>query len=125
MSQASVGSDPHAGTARQVADGFSCRCRHSGLGAIWVDVSGDLNRANAPLLDQKLGEAQLDALLVVLDLSGLTSIDHVGQNVIADGTARARQMARRLVVVSDRARGNRMFVPSQASDAIEIGAPSQ
>jgi anti-sigma B factor antagonist len=69
------------------------------LGAAWVRVAGELDLATSPQLRETLGEAQLDARLVVLDVREITFIDSAGVHVILDAANEARRAQHRLMLV--------------------------
>ena len=100
---ASAGSEPSGITTNggSFAPGFSCTLRHSGLGTIWVEVGGHLDLTTAPSLDRALTQALSDALLVVLDLSQLVSVDSVGTDAIAAAEARAQRINRELLLAGE------------------------
>jgi anti-anti-sigma factor len=66
-----------------------------------VEVGGHLDLTTAPSLDRALTQALTDALLVVLDLSQLVSVDSVGTDAIAAAEARAQQINRELLLAGE------------------------
>lgn len=98
------------------------RCVRSGglFGSVSVQLSGELDIATAPLLEQTLREAQLDARLVVLDLRKLEFMDSAGVHVIVDAAERARRDDRRLIVLRGPARIDRVFMLTGTDDVVEI-----
>jgi anti-sigma B factor antagonist len=64
-----------------------------------VAVSGELDIATVPHLDQALRRAETDAGLVVLDLRALEFIDSSGAHLVLAAARRMRQAGGRLVVV--------------------------
>jgi stage II sporulation protein AA (anti-sigma F factor antagonist) len=107
--------------ADSILPAFACTCRHSGLGTIWVHVTGGLELATAPALEQTLTDAQPRAVLVVLDLRELTSIDRAGVEVIVGASLRARETGRRLILVRVPPHVDRMLAVTGTSDAVLIG----
>ena len=87
---------------------FSCR-RSDYASAVCLWVSGELDIATAPQLDQALGCVQADAALVILDLRELEFMDSSGANLIAAASGRARQAGGRLVVVRGPVQVDRIF----------------
>jgi len=77
--------------------------------------------ASAPQLEHTLGEPQLQAGLVVLDLRELAFIDAAGVRVIVSASIRARQAGRRLVLLRGVPNVDRMFTLAGSTSAIEIG----
>jgi anti-anti-sigma factor len=100
--------------------GFECTLRHSGRDAAWVRITGELDIATAPQLDQALREAGLLARRVVLDLRELTFMDCVGMHVILDASIHAGQGGGQLVVVRGPSPVDRLFTLTGTSDALEI-----
>jgi anti-anti-sigma regulatory factor len=78
---------------------FRCRWRADQLGAAWIDVTGDIDRASALLLARALRQANVGACLVVLDLREAALLDGAAGRVISGAGARAHQQGHRLVVV--------------------------
>jgi anti-sigma B factor antagonist len=99
MPDALVLPDSTAGRANVLPPAFVCSWRDGGLDAAWVHVAGELDVATTPQLERTLRQAQLQARLVLLDLRGLASMDSSGLHAIAGASIRARQVARRLVVL--------------------------
>ena len=77
---------------------FSVSCRRI-AGATRVVLSGELERASAPVADHALRQAQRDARDVLLDIRALTFIDVRGLNIILAADTRARQDGGRMVVL--------------------------
>ena len=102
------------------SSGFRCTLRQSGRDAAWVRVTGELDLATAPQLQQTLREAELRARRVVLDLRELTFMDCAGINVILDASNHARQADGQLVLVRGPSRVDRVFTLTGTSDALEI-----
>ena len=112
-----------------VAPVFECALIDDGTDVAWVRVTGELDIASAPRLDRVLREAELQARLVVVDLRCLSFIDSAGIHVIVRASARARDLACRLIVVRGPRAVERLFALSQASAVVEIvdldaGAPA-
>lgn len=75
---------------------FRCTVR-SGVRAVWLEASGELDAVSAPDLERALRDLESSAL-VVLDLDALTFMDLAGLRVIHDANALARLDGRRFVV---------------------------
>ena len=103
-----------------VPPAFRCARSPGGLGSASVHLSGELDLATAPQLEQTLRDAQLDASLVVLDLRELGFMDCAGLHVIVDAAERARRDGRRLIVVRGRAHVDRLFTLTGTGDVVEI-----
>ena len=99
---------------------FTCARSDGGFGAALVHLSGELDLATAPQLDQTLREAQLDARLVVLDLRELAFMDCAGMRVIVDAAERARRDGRRLIVVRGAPNVDRLFTLTGTAERIDI-----
>jgi anti-anti-sigma factor len=96
---------------------FECSWRRGGSGAAWVHVAGELDLANTPELRRALGDAQLYARMVVLDLREVTFIESAGVHVILDAAENVRPGKGRLIVVCG---------PVQVDRALTLtGVPSQ
>lgn len=100
--------------------GFRCTLRQSGGDAAWVGVTGELDIATAPQLEQTLRKAQLHARRVVLDLGELTFIDCAGIRVVVAASNHGRRAGAHLVLVRGPTQVDRMFTLTGASDALEI-----
>lgn len=113
-------SDSIAGRADVLPPAFVCSWRDGGLNAAWVDVAGELDIATTPQLERTLAQAQLQARLVVLDLRGLAFMDSSGVHAIASAGIRARQVARRLLVLRGPPHVDRLFTLAGRRDDVEI-----
>jgi anti-sigma B factor antagonist len=112
--------DSLAGRADVLPPAFECSWRDGGLDAVWVHLAGELDIATTPQLERTLGQAQLQARLVVLDLRELVFMDSTGVHAIASASIRARQVARRLVVLRGPPDVDRIFTLSGSVDEVEI-----
>ena len=99
---------------------FEYELRRSGRAAVWIRVSGELDVASAPQFEPTLREALRSALLVVVDIRGLTFIDSTGLSVIVAAHGEARQSRRRLVLVRGPAPIDRLFELTGLSEQLEI-----
>jgi anti-sigma B factor antagonist len=100
---------------------FVCSWSDGGLDAAWVHLGGELDVATVPQLEYTLGDAQLQARLLVLDLRELAFIDGAGVRAIVNASIRARQLGRRLVLLRGNPNVNRMFALTGSSDDLEVG----
>ena len=98
---------------------FECSCTAGALDAAWVHVSGALDIATAPRLEQTLRATT--ARLVVLDLRDLVFMDCAGVHVIVDASNRARRLGRRLLLVRGPANVDRVFALTGHGHDVEIG----
>ena len=103
-----------------VPPGFGCTLRDGGRDVAWVRVTGELDIATAPILEQTLRRAEQRARRIVLDLRELEFMDSSGVHVIVDGALRATAAGRRLVLVRGSAQVDRVFDLTTASDDLEI-----
>lgn len=79
--------------------GFSCACSVQAPGIARVTVSGELDMASAPELDDVLAEAARGSVTVILDLSELTFMDSSGLHAILTARARFAEANCRLVLL--------------------------
>ena len=82
--------------------------------------AGELNVATLPQLDQMLGEPQVQARLVVLDLRELEFMDSAGAHALASHAVRARKAGRRLVLLRGPAIVDSMLALAGCSGDLEI-----
>jgi anti-sigma B factor antagonist len=115
-----VFSESIVGSIAAELPGFRCILRQSGRDVAWVRVTGELDLATVPQLEQTLGQAQLCARRVVLDLRQLTFMDCAGLHVILDASDHASQAGARLVLVRGPAPVDRVFTLTGTSEAVEI-----
>jgi anti-anti-sigma factor len=122
-----VPSDSIAGRADALRPALVCSWTDGGRDAAWVHLAGALDVASVPQLEQTLGEPQLQARLVVLDLRELEFIDSSGVQAILNESSRARHAGRRLVLLRGPPTVDRMFTLSGRSDQLDIGelAPAE
>jgi anti-sigma B factor antagonist len=79
---------------------FAVRVISTGERAARVLVTGELDLATAPKLDQALATALGDADEVVLDLSQVTFIDSTGLSTILAGLSTSQLSRRKLMISS-------------------------
>ena len=97
---------------------FHCSCTHDGLDAAWVRLTGELDVATAPRLEQLLREPRLQARLIVLDLRELAFVDSSGVHAIVDASIRSRQAGHRMLLLRGRPGVDRVFtLTATAQDA--------
>jgi len=74
--------------------------RHDGAEAVVIEVSGELDLASSPALEQELERgAGSEAELLVVDLRRLEFMDSTGLSVLVRAHQRAAEADRRFVVV--------------------------
>ena len=120
MLHALVLPDSIAGHADVPPPVFDCSWTADGSDAAWVHVVGELDIATAPQLERTLRDAQLQARLVVLDLRKLAFMDSAGVHAIVKAGIRARQVARRLLVLSGPPHVDRIFTLTGRRNHVEI-----
>jgi anti-sigma B factor antagonist len=120
MLHALVLPDSNAGRADFLPPTFDCSWTGGGPDGSWVHVVGELDIATTPQLERTLREAQLEARLVVLDLRELLFIDSSGVHAIVNAGIRARQAARRLLVLRGPPNVDRVFTLAGRRDDVEI-----
>lgn len=106
---------------------FTCTWCRGGTDAIWVHVTGELDRTTAPRLAQTLHDARLNARMIVLDLRDLSTIDRSGVRTIVEASAAARADHRRQVVVRGPKAVDRAFARLDVThrlDVVDIVAPT-
>jgi anti-sigma B factor antagonist len=99
---------------------FRATLQQSGRDVAWMRVTGELDIATAPQLEQTLREAQLRARRVVLDLRELTFMDCAGIRPILAASNHARQAGADLVLVRGPSHVDRLFTLTGTSDAVTI-----
>lgn len=103
--------------------GFTCGRHEDSLGSTWVHLTGDLDLATAPQLEQTLRQAQSDSRLVVLDLRDLAFIDCAGMRVVISAADYARRHGNRLIVMRGAPQVDRVFTLTESAETVEIVNP--
>lgn len=113
---------PDFATSRQQRGerSFVCTLHMGDAVPAWVHVAGDLDVRSSPRLRRALEHADTPSRLVVLDLRGLTSIDSSGVDVIVDAAARARQAARRLMILRGVSQVDHVLAERGAFDILDV-----
>jgi len=88
--------------------------------ATWVHVEGELDMATSPELDRVLRQAELDSMLLVLDLRELAFIDVSAVHVILAAASRLRPGAGRLMIARGPAQVDRVFTLTGACERLSI-----
>jgi anti-anti-sigma factor len=78
---------------------FGCVSRAEGPGVNRVMLSGELDMATAPQLEEALSDAARGSVAVILDLSELEFMDSTGLQVIVRARALLEEVECRLVLV--------------------------
>lgn len=85
-----------------------------------VALTGDLDVATVPQLDDALRRAQADATTVVVDLRGLRFIGAGGVELMLATEDRIRQAGGRLILVRGAAECERLFALVALEDRLEL-----
>jgi len=120
MLHALVLPDSIAGRADFLPPTFDCSWTGGDPDAAWVHIVGELDIATTPQLERTLRDAQRHARLVVLDLRELAFMDSAGVHAIVKAGIRARQVARRLLVLSGPMHVDRIFTLTGRRNDVEI-----
>jgi anti-anti-sigma factor len=100
---------------------FAYSWTHGDLEACWVHVAGRLDASAVCQLGRALGDPQMQAPMVVLDLRRLSSIDQSGVHAVINASLLTREAGRRLVILHGPPNVERMFKLGAGVDALEIG----
>jgi anti-sigma B factor antagonist len=119
MSRTSVVTSLAPASRDAVPPSFICTLSRSSS-AVWVHVEGELDIATSPELDRVLREAEVDSVLLVLDLRGLAFMDVSAVHVILAAAGRVRAGAGRLVIARAPAHVDRMFTLTGACEQLSI-----
>lgn len=103
--------------------GFAWSC-HTGGGAAWLCLTGELDLASAPVLHDFL-EEQPGSTPIVLDLRRLQFIDCAGVRVILGAAERAARSGPPVRVVRGRDCVDRVFALTGAYGHVELMDPAQ
>jgi anti-sigma B factor antagonist len=99
---------------------FACDWGPEGIEAASVRVSGELDLATAPRLEQTLREALARARLVVLNMREVSFMDSTGLHVILNASGQAQEMGARLVIVGQSARIDALLELTGTRDLVEV-----
>ena len=89
--------------------GFACVKRAERPGVSRVMLSGELDMATAPQLEDALSEAARDSVAVILDLSKLEFMDSAGLHAILNAHARLNEANCRLALIAGGPQVQRIF----------------
>jgi stage II sporulation protein AA (anti-sigma F factor antagonist) len=92
------------------------------LDQLVVSISGELDLATAPLLQEHLLEAQSDVSEVVVDLEHTTYIDSTGLDVLVSAHKRLAKSGGQLIIRALTPRSLRLFEIAGLSDYLNIEA---
>lgn len=84
-------------------------------GTAWMSVSGELDLATAPLVEESLASAQADHEAVVADLEKLTFMDLTGLYIFLDAAKRAQGVGGRFGIVNSQEPVRRVFDATRMS----------
>jgi anti-anti-sigma factor len=119
MPQTSVVTSRSPASPHAAPSPFLCTYRRT-PSAAWVHVEGELDIATSPELDRVLREAEVDSLLLVLDLRELTFMDVTAVHVIVAAAGRAQLGAGRLMIARGPAHVDRVFTLTRACERLSI-----
>src|ERR687884_2012053 len=90
-------------------------------GGIQLDLTGELDLATAPKLDDELRHIEENGpALIVIDLSPLSFMDSSGLRALLAADSRAREAGRRLVLVRGDERVQRVLKITRLDERLEI-----
>ena len=90
-------------------------------GGVQVGLSGELDLATAPKLDDELRHIEANGPpLIVIDLSPLAFMDSSGLRALLAADSRAREAGRRLVLVRGDERVQRVLKITRLDERLEI-----
>jgi anti-sigma B factor antagonist len=91
-------------------------------GGVRVALSGDLDVASAPSVEDRLAELeQREApAVLVLDLRGLTFIDSTGLSLLINTDSRARKAGRHVTIVSGKGAPRRLLETTGLSRRLDV-----
>jgi anti-anti-sigma factor len=90
-------------------------------GAVRLVLSGELDIATAPQVEEELERLEPDTpRVLILDLRGLDFMDSTGLRTVVAADTRAREAGRRLVVVRGSAAVDRIFSVTHLDERLEI-----
>ncbi|MGB2710725.1 MAG: STAS domain-containing protein [Conexibacter sp.] len=89
--------------------------------SIRLALEGELDIGGAERVEQELARIEgAQPATIVLDLSGLAFLDSTGLRIIVGADARAREQARRLVIVRGPEAVHRIFHMTRLDERLEI-----
>jgi anti-sigma B factor antagonist len=112
--------EPLGGPADFLPPPFVCSWSNGSLDSANVHITGELDIATSPQLQETLLEPQLQAQLVVLDLREVAFMDSSGVHAIVNASIRARRVGRRLVLLRGGLDVDRVFTLTGSSKDVEI-----
>ncbi|HKP89376.1 MAG TPA: STAS domain-containing protein [Thermoleophilaceae bacterium] len=91
-------------------------------GGLMVALSGDLDVASAPSVEERLGELELpeSPAVLVLDLRGLSFIDSTGLSLLINTDSRARKAGRHVTIVSGRGAPRRLLETTGLNRRLDV-----
>lgn len=120
MPHTPVPASPTSSPRHAATPAFRATTRDDGRKVAWVHVTGALDIAAAPLLQQTLREALGRSRLVVVDLRELTRVDSSGVGAIVKASRAGRRAGRRLILIRGLTQVDRLLSMTGATDAVEI-----
>ena len=120
MPDALIFPDPLGGRANFLPPPFMCSWTNGGLDSANVRITGELDIATTPQLQETLLEPQLQAQLVVLDMREVAFMDSSGVHAIVNASIRAREVGHRLVLLRGGLDVDRVFTLTGSAKDVEI-----
>ena len=112
--------EPAGGAALNGSSPFRWSWRSDGAGE-WATLTGELDIAQAPLLEQSLQRVEAGgARLIVLDLRAVSFIDLTGMRVLTRASNRLEQTGGRLIVVRGPRPVEMVFMLTGAAETLEL-----
>jgi anti-anti-sigma factor len=103
-----------------VADGFRCSTVHGVGNTSWVNATGELDVAVAPLVCEVLQHAARRSRLLVIDLREVTRVDSSGVSALVHASADAQRRGCRIVVIRGLSQLDRLLAIAGNTHAVEI-----
>jgi anti-sigma B factor antagonist len=93
---------------------------HSADGATVIAVSGELDLASSPALQEELDRVAADSALLIIDLRELDFMDSTGLSVLVRAHQRAEEQGRRLAMVKGPQQVQRLLSLTGVSDRLRV-----
>ena len=94
---------------------------HDGTDAVVIRVTGELDLASSPALENELGQgAASGAALVIVDLRGLEFMDSTGLSVLVRAHQRATESGQRFAVVRGPQQVQRLLSLTGVADRLTL-----
>ena len=93
---------------------------HNANGATVIAVSGELDLASSPALQEELDRVASDSTLLIIDLRELDFMDSTGLSVLVRAHQRAEEQGRRLAMVKGPQQVQRLLSLTGVSDRLTV-----